>query len=91
MALRSRFSRSTTGAGVPAGARIPNHPITSKPGSTVSATVGTSGNAVERCLDVTARARSLPDLTWPIDPETVSKTKSISPPMSAVSAGPDPL
>ena len=58
-ALTSLFSRATTAGGVPAGARMPNQPVTSKPGMPCSATVGTSGSTLERALVVTASGPQL--------------------------------
>jgi len=57
------LSRTMIGAGVPAGAKSPNHATTSKPGS-VSETAGRSGNAGERFRLVTARPRILPERIW---------------------------
>ena len=48
---------------MPVGASIPNHPVTSKPGLTVSAMVGTAGNTAERFAEVTASGRS----EFPVD------------------------
>ena len=53
----------TVAAGVPAGARMPNHGFTSKPEKPDSATVGTSFNASERLALVTAIARTEPART----------------------------
>jgi hypothetical protein len=58
----SALSFATMAAGVPAGARTPNHDYASYPGSPASAIVGTSGSAGARARDVTASARSLPAL-----------------------------
>src|SRR5258706_7007133 len=58
----SAFSLAMIGAGVPAGARMPNHELASKPGRPDSAIVGTSGSAGARLSEVTATARTLPDL-----------------------------
>ena len=57
------LSFSIIGAGVPAGATIPNHvPFSSPPRSIpLSLKVGTFGNSSKRCGPVTARARSFPD------------------------------
>ncbi len=46
--------------GVLAGARMPCQAMASKPGYPLSATVGTSGATGERCVLVTASARSVP-------------------------------
>ncbi len=42
---------------------MPVHEITSKPGATVSAMVGTSGKSGQRVLPVTASARNSPDFS----------------------------
>jgi hypothetical protein len=57
----SRFRRATTGAGVPAGANTVTQMSAAKPG-TALATVGSCGNTGLGCADVTASARTLPDL-----------------------------
>src|SRR5262249_5679183 len=61
-ALISRLSSSMIALGVHVGAPKPAQALVSKPG-TKSATVGTSGNAGQRVVDVTPSARSLPALT----------------------------
>src|ERR1043166_7272720 len=66
-ALFSRLSFSTIADGVAFGAPIPNHVVTSNPG-TVSATVGTPGSTADGLAVVTARARSLPSSTCWSDP-----------------------
>src|SRR5580700_8556082 len=62
-ALISWLSLATISGGVPLGAPMPNHWLTSYPG-TVSLTVGTSGKSSERAVLVTASARSLPERTY---------------------------
>src|SRR5262249_10874278 len=57
---KARFSRAVTSACRCAGPNRPNQVPTSKPGSPDSATVGSSGIAVERLAVVTAIAFSLP-------------------------------
>ena len=64
-ALALALRRSTMALGVPVGAKSPNQVTTSKPPTPASATVGTSGNAVQRVLLVTASSRTLPLLTCP--------------------------
>ena len=64
---------STRSGGVPAGASKPIHEIALKPGSALSARVGTSGRAATRLSPVTASARSLPALMWPEASSTVIK------------------
>src|SRR5215472_18420668 len=61
VALTSLFSRSMTSAGVPFGAPMPYQP------GKISLTAGTSGSACERVVVVTAKARSLASLIYPID------------------------
>jgi len=58
----SAFTRASTGAGMPAGANIPNQELASNPGN-VSATAGTCGRIGERFRPDTAMARILPDWT----------------------------
>ena len=59
-------------------------------GSSYAAMVGTSGNASERLAVVTASARSLPALTYPIEDGIGSNVTCICPPSKSVSAGPMP-
>ena len=58
----SASRRCSTAGGVPAGASTPNHDSDSKPGSPLSATVGSSGAAAARAVEVTASPRTLPSL-----------------------------
>src|SRR5262245_9040545 len=53
--------------------------------------VGTSGSADERCLLVTASARSLPSLTWGTCEESAANTMGVWPGTAAATAGPLPL
>ena len=48
-----------TAGGVPAGARMPHHVVTSKPGTPASAIVGMSGNSGDRFAPVTASTGTL--------------------------------
>ena len=57
----SKLSRVMISVGVPAGAEIPNHAISSYPGRPASDTVGISGSTDERLGLVTARAFTFPD------------------------------
>src|SRR5687768_13725947 len=61
--LISALRRSSTADGVLAGAKTAIQVLASKSLYPNSATVGTSGNAGLRLREVTARARTLPDLT----------------------------
>ena len=54
---------------IPAGPAMPCHNAKSRPGM-VCAAGGTSGSCGIGCADVTASARTLPSLTWPIDVES---------------------
>jgi hypothetical protein len=56
--LISAFKRATTALGVPDGANRPFQAMTSQLGKPLSATVGNSGAATERCALVTASANS---------------------------------
>ena len=87
----ARDRRSTTGAGVPAGANRPFHSYISKPGRPASAPVGTSGSAAERWRPLTASGRSLPCFTYCSVEATLPKNTGTWPPMTSVSAGPPPL
>ncbi len=62
-AFNSRFSRSTIGRGVPAGASSVERCVASKPGRPASAMVGMSGSRRERCRLLTPSARSVPAAT----------------------------
>ena len=54
---------------------MPEKPLASKPGS-VSATVGTPGSSSMRVAVVSASARSLPVLIWPMAAEMPSTPTS---------------
>ena len=54
------LSLSITAGGVPAGAKMPSHALTSKPGTPDSAIVGSSGAPGKRRAVDTARPRTLP-------------------------------
>src|SRR4051812_5928939 len=73
-----------------AGPAMPVHEITSKPGATVSATVGTSGKSGQRVLPVTANARNSPDFTRELIGPVVAAMKSTSPVSTPVIAGASP-
>src|ERR1700682_450233 len=68
----SSCSLATTSLGVPEGAKTPYQVVMSSPGKPASAKVGTSASSSERRGDVTASARSLPPLIWPIADDVVS-------------------
>ena len=59
----SRLSLVTISLGVPRGAKIPAHRVTSKFLMPLSSTVGTLGTAGERCAEERARIFSLPACT----------------------------
>src|SRR5262249_2902362 len=88
-ALISLLSFSTISAGVAFGAPTPNQALASKPG-TNSSTVGTSGSASERVAVVTASARSLPALIYPIDETVLGNITCTCPPSRSLNAGPAP-
>lgn len=73
-----------------AGASSPIQEIELKPGTTDSASVGTSGRAPTRLSLVTARARSLPALMWPLASSTVMKDSCTWPASRSLMAGPPP-
>ncbi|MNV62302.1 hypothetical protein D3C71_1548430 [compost metagenome] len=77
--------------GVPAGMNRPYQVLTSKPLMPLSAMVGTSGREVERLAEVTARARSLPALIWPMAEGTDETSRSTLPASASISAGLEPL
>ena len=67
--------------GVPAGTNTPYQVVISRPGKPASASVGTSGNSDERFAVVTASARTLPPLIWPIAEDVVSNISCALPDM----------
>src|SRR5207237_6295991 len=83
--------RATTSCGRPAGPSSPYHAVESKPFRPISSIVGTSGNAAERCSDVTASGRILPLFTAPTAGPSEEKSIGIWPPIRSVIAGPPPL
>jgi hypothetical protein len=87
----SRLSFSTISFGVLAGAKSPYHCTTSKPGTPLSAIVGSSGKSGDRFLPVTARPRSLPDLMCPLAATRLGNIIWVVPASVSVTAGPDPL
>ena len=78
----------------PAGAKRPNQVLMSKDlrpsAAPASATVGTSGMALDRAAVVTASALSLPLLMLADAAARLSKLKSTCPPTSASCAGGPP-
>ena len=85
------YDKNSFGSLTGTGAINPNQPVTLKPGSPDSDTVGTSGKTDERSSEVTASARSLPERTWGKALDGMSKPMSTSLASKAVSAGPEPL
>ena len=81
---------STISRGVAAGASRPIQLIESKPGTAASASAGTSGKALTRLLLVTASARSLPALMWPLASSTVMNDICTWPASRSWIAGPPP-
>src|SRR5262249_33098380 len=71
-ALIALFSLSMSATGVSLGTPTPIHPVTSYPGRK-SPTTGTSGSHGKRVALVTASARSLPALMYPMDDWMLSK------------------
>jgi len=84
------FSRHTTGSGVAAGTHHITQVKASKPGSTVSATVGVSGRAGTRRPVVTASAFRPPWRIWPMAEARSTKLMSTRPARTSVSAGAEP-
>src|SRR6185436_11693875 len=87
----SLYKRSSTGCGVPAGARMPHQLVTSKPGTPPSAIVGTSGMAGLRCAPLTPSAFSLPERTCGIICTRLPRFICTCPAITSVIAGPPPL
>src|SRR5262245_30234133 len=87
--LISLLSVSRMSTGVFLGAPMPNHTLTSKPG-TDSPTVGMSGNSSKRFGLVTASARNLPLLTCSSDTNDAKNAICTCPPSRSVIAGPAP-
>src|SRR5262249_28933452 len=88
-ALISLLSLSTISAGVAFGAPTPYQLLASSPG-TNAATVGMSCSRSERVAAVTASARSLPALIYPIDEIVVGKKTCTCPASRSLNAGPPP-
>ncbi len=83
------FARAMIGAGVPAGAAMPNQGASSKPGST-AATGGISGASGKGFAVVTASARTLPSRIWGMPAGKSVKVLSMRPAMTSVSASGPP-
>src|SRR3982074_1649187 len=75
--------------GVFRGAPTPYHELASKPG-TKSLSVGMSGNSSQRIAVVTASGRTVPALTYSIDPGAVPNSTCTCPPRRSVNAGAKP-
>src|SRR3989304_177795 len=86
----SEFSLSMMGLGVPAGMNIAYQLSTSKPGY-IEFMVGSLGYALAGFAVVTAIALTLPDATCGATASAVPNSKSTSPLISAIIAGPPPL
>ena len=82
----SVLSRVTISFGVPAGAYIAAHAVTSKPSTPCSATDFTPGSSSLVLSVVMASAFSLPDWTWPRLAVAVSMISGTWPPMVSVIA-----
>src|SRR5690242_5754152 len=85
------LSFSTTASGVPFGTASAIQPRALNPGSTVSATVGTSGRPGKRSMVVTARICSLPARYMSALPAGVVKNTGTSPVSIAVCDAVPPL
>src|SRR5262245_18272712 len=88
-ALISLLSFSMISLGVPFGTLMPKNALASYPG-TLSATVGTSGKAGERCAVVTPSGRSLPAWMCGSDDGMLSNMTCTVPLIMSVSAGAEP-
>src|SRR5215471_4019754 len=77
--------------GVPAGTSKPNHDEASNPGRPDSAIVGMSGNAGARVAEVTASARSFPDLICGNDGGRLWNINCAGPAIRSCNAGALPL
>src|SRR5882672_9735498 len=89
--VTSAASRATIPRDVPAGASRPYHGLSSYPGTPASSTVDTPGSSGERRLPVTARTRSLPDLTCGSTVGMPRKAICTCPPIRSAIAGAVPL
>ncbi len=87
----SVLSFAMTSLGVAAGANMPNQASTSNPGKPDSFSVGTSGSALEREIEVTAIGRRRPAFTLGTAAEMFSNRIWTSPPSTAAIEGPLPL
>ncbi len=91
MVFSSRFSRSMTLRGVPAGASRVDRCVASKPGRPLSAIVGISGSRLDRVRLLMPSARSPPAATFACTAGIGANIIAIWPPRRSVSAGPVPL
>src|SRR5262244_2249440 len=84
--------RSRIGAGVPAGAKMPNVVCATMPGSPASIEVGRSGAPLIRVLEFTDKMRTLP-ARWRsrICAVALAESIGICPPITSVTAWPMPL
>jgi len=89
IAFTSALSLAMISLGVFFGAPMPNSALASKPG-TVAATVGVSGSCAAGSVEVTASARSEPDLMCWITDGMLSKITCTWPPIRSVSASAAP-
>ncbi|MCY1530171.1 hypothetical protein D9M68_653470 [compost metagenome] len=85
----SSFSRSSTAAGVPAGAMRPTQP-TRLMECPLSMKVGTLGRRGQRCSPATASATSLPELTCDSTKDMSAMVMAASPVCIAWMAGAPP-
>src|SRR5690349_22578196 len=80
--------RFTTSGGSPAGPSKPYQAVESNPFNPASSMVGTSGNAAERDIEVTAIGRILPPFTAPTAGPSEENSIGTWPPIRSVIAGP---
>lgn len=76
---------------LPRAARIAYQVSASYPGTPDSATVGSSGKSIDRCLLPSANALSFPARIWDRDEPSVAIMSCASPDKRPVNAGPPPL
>ena len=91
IAVTAAARRSTTGFGVPAGARMPYQLSVTKSGTPASITVGVSGSSAERSTLGTASARTAPDWISAIAEDTEENPTGTWPATMSCICGAAPL
>ena len=90
MVAKAWDRRLTVAGGVPAGAKMPNQVVISKPGK-VSAMVGTLGAPSSRLGSATAKTLMRPESMWALRAAKVEKITGTLPPSTSLMAGEMPL